>query len=133
MVILHSPRCLDYAAAGHPESPERVRSAVAQLQKGSHKWLSPTPCTNEDILRVHTRELLTTVCLGTFDDADTPVFPEIFDLAKLSAVLPLAPLNKHWLDSLLSRSCVLLVITQNGIVLWDSVTSITSRLPSRGH
>jgi acetoin utilization deacetylase AcuC-like enzyme len=85
MIILHSPRCLDYAAAGHPESPERVRSAVAQLQKGSHKWLLPEPCTNEDILRVHTRELLATVCLGTFDDADTPVFPEIFDLAKLSA------------------------------------------------
>lgn len=85
MVILHSPRCLDYAAAGHPESPERVRSAVAQLQKGSHTWLLPEPCANEDILRVHTRELLKTVLLDTFDDVDTPVFPEIFDLAKLSA------------------------------------------------
>jgi acetoin utilization deacetylase AcuC-like enzyme len=85
MVILHSPRSLDYASAGHPESPERVRSAVAQLQKGFHTWLLPEPCTNEDILHVHTQELLKAVLLGTFDDADTPVFPEIFNLAKLSA------------------------------------------------
>ena len=85
MVILHSPRCLDYAAAGHPESPERVRSAVALLQKEFHTWLLPAPCTDEDILRVHTRELLEAVRLGTFADADTPVFPEIFELAKLSA------------------------------------------------
>ena len=85
MVILHSPRCLDYAAAGHPESPERVRSAVAQLHKEFHTWLLPTPCTDEDILRVHTRELLDAVRLGTFADADTPVFPQILDLAKLSA------------------------------------------------
>lgn len=85
MIIFHSPRCLDYVAAGHPESPERVRSAVAQLQKGSHTWLLPTPCTDQDVLRVHTREMLNTLRLGTFEDADTPVFPEIFDLAKLSA------------------------------------------------
>jgi acetoin utilization deacetylase AcuC-like enzyme len=85
MVILYSPRCLDYAAAGHPESPDRVRSAVAQLQKEFHTWLLPAPCTDEDILRVHTRELLNAVRLGAFTDADTPVFPEIFDLAKLSA------------------------------------------------
>jgi acetoin utilization deacetylase AcuC-like enzyme len=76
---------LDYAADGHPESPERIRTAVAQLQKGFHTWQLPEPCTNEDILRVHTRELLKAVLLGTFDDADTPVFSEIFDLAKLAA------------------------------------------------
>src|SRR5260221_2856407 len=90
MVILYSPRCLDYAAAGHPESPERVRSAVAQLQKGFHTWLLPTPCTDEDILRVHSRELLDTVRLGTFADVDTPVFPEILETAKLSAGPPIA-------------------------------------------
>jgi len=85
MVILHSPRCFDYAAVGHPESPERVRSAVAQLQKEFHTWLLPTPCSDEDILRVHTRSLLDNVRLGTFADADTPFFPEILEIAKLSA------------------------------------------------
>jgi len=85
MVIVYSPRCLDYAAAGHPENPDRVRSAVAQLHKDFHTWITPTPCTDEDILRVHTRELLNAVRTGTFADADTPVFPEIFEIAKLSA------------------------------------------------
>ncbi|HXI83914.1 MAG TPA: histone deacetylase [Verrucomicrobiae bacterium] len=85
MVIVHSPRCLDYAAAGHPESPERVRSTVAQLQREFHTWMLPTPCSDEDILRVHTRELLDAVRLGSFTDADTPFFPEIPEIAKLSA------------------------------------------------
>jgi acetoin utilization deacetylase AcuC-like enzyme len=85
MVIVYSPRCLDYAAAGHPENPDRVRSAVAQLHKEFHTWVTPAPCTDEDILRVHTRELLTAVRTGGFVDADTPVFPEIFEIAKLAA------------------------------------------------
>jgi acetoin utilization deacetylase AcuC-like enzyme len=85
MVILYSPRCLDYAAAGHPESPERVRSAVAQLHKEFHTWIEPEPCTEEDILRVHTRDLMEAVRTGAFDDADTPFFPDIFEIAKLSA------------------------------------------------
>jgi acetoin utilization deacetylase AcuC-like enzyme len=85
MVILYSPRCLDYAAAGHPESPERIRPTVAQLQKEFHTWELPTPCTDEDILRVHTPALLEAARTGAFDDVDTPFFPEIFEIAKLSA------------------------------------------------
>jgi acetoin utilization deacetylase AcuC-like enzyme len=85
MVILYSPRCLDYAAAGHPESPERIRPTVAQLQKEFHAWELPTPCSDEDILRVHTRELLEAARTGAFEDADTPFFPEILEIAKLSA------------------------------------------------
>jgi acetoin utilization deacetylase AcuC-like enzyme len=85
MVIIYSPRCLDYGAAGHPESPERIRSAVAQLHKDFHTWVTPTPCADEDILRVHTRELLDAVRTGAFADADTPFFPQIFEIAKLSA------------------------------------------------
>jgi acetoin utilization deacetylase AcuC-like enzyme len=85
MVIVYSPRCLDYAAAGHPENPDRVRSTVAQLHKEFHTWVTPVPCADVDILRVHTRELLTAVRTGGFADADTPVFPEIFEIAKLAA------------------------------------------------
>ena len=85
MVIVYSPRCLDYAAASHPESPERVRAAVAQLHKEFHTWLTPTACTDDDILRVHTGEVLDAVRHGNFSDADTPFFPEIFEIAKLSA------------------------------------------------
>jgi acetoin utilization deacetylase AcuC-like enzyme len=85
MVIVYTPRCLDYAAPGHPENPERVRSAVTQLHKEFHTWATPDPCADEDILRVHSREMLESVRAGTFSDADTPFFPGIFGLAKLAA------------------------------------------------
>jgi len=85
MVVLYSPRCLEYAAAGHPENPERIRSAVAQLQKEFHTWVEPLPCTDDDILRVHTRQQLEAVRTGGFEDVDTPFFPDIFEIAKLSA------------------------------------------------
>jgi len=85
MIIVYSPRCLDYAAPGHPESPERVRAAVAQLHKEFHTWLTPEPCADEDILRVHTREMFDAVRTGAFSDADTPFFPDIFEIAKLAA------------------------------------------------
>jgi acetoin utilization deacetylase AcuC-like enzyme len=85
MVIVYSPRCLDYAAPGHPETPDRVRAAVAQLHKQSHTWVTPEPCTDDDILRVHSREMLDTVRTGSFSDADTPVFPQIHEIAKLAA------------------------------------------------
>jgi acetoin utilization deacetylase AcuC-like enzyme len=85
MTIIYSPRCLDYGAPGHPENPERVRSTVALLHKEFHTWVTPEPCTEEDILRVHSPEQLRAVQRGTFSDADTPFFPEIFEIAKLSA------------------------------------------------
>jgi acetoin utilization deacetylase AcuC-like enzyme len=85
MIIIYSPRCLDYGVLGHPENPERVRSAVALLHKEFHTWVTPEPCADEDILRVHSPELLTAVQTGTFSDADTPFLPEIFEIAKLSA------------------------------------------------
>ena len=85
MVIVYSPRCLDYAAPDHPENPERVRAAVAQLHKEFHTWATPEPCVDGDILRVHTRALLDAVRTGTFSDADTPFFPSIFEIAKLAA------------------------------------------------
>lgn len=85
MLIIHSPRCLDYEAPGHPESPQRVRLAVECLRRGDHKWIEPTPCADEDILRVHTPALLRAVKTGDYMDSDTPYFPDIYDLARLSA------------------------------------------------
>jgi len=85
MIIVHSPRSLDYEAPGHPENPERVRSAVALLHKEFHTWTIPEPCADDDILRVHSPELLAAVRTGAFADADTPFFPEIFEIAKLAA------------------------------------------------
>jgi len=85
MQIIYSPRCLEYAAAGHPESPDRVRRAAARLQQGRAVWLSPEPCADADILRVHSPALLDAVKTGTYQDADTPWFSNSYDLARLSA------------------------------------------------
>jgi len=85
MIIVHSPRCLDYAAEGHPESPERIRAAVAALGESDHVWIVPDACVEEDILRVHTRKMIDLVKTGQFYDADTPFFPNINEIARLSA------------------------------------------------
>ena len=85
MVIIHSPQCLQYAAEGHPESPERITTALDVLHEHHHDWLTPELCCEQDILRVHTPQLLTAVKDGTFSDADTPYFPQIFELAQLAA------------------------------------------------
>ncbi len=85
MVIIHSPRCLDYAAPGHPENPDRIRGAVRALQNRHHTWIEPIPCTEEDILRVHSVEHVRSLKSGDFADADTPHFANIYELACLSA------------------------------------------------
>lgn len=85
MVIIHSPRCLNYGTPGHPETPDRVRAAVAALHREFHTWLTPEPCTDGDILRVHAPGHLEAVKAGRFFDADTPFFPNIDDLARLAA------------------------------------------------
>jgi acetoin utilization deacetylase AcuC-like enzyme len=85
MLIVHSPRCLEYAAPGHPESPERVRATAAALKEYAHTWLVPQPCDESDLLRVHSPVLLRAVKQGRFSDPDTPFFPNIYELARLSA------------------------------------------------
>jgi acetoin utilization deacetylase AcuC-like enzyme len=85
MIIVHSPRCLEYAAPGHPESPERVRRAAELLRAANHEWLTPEPCGEEELLRAHGPGLLAAVRSGNYYDADTPWFPQIHELARLSA------------------------------------------------
>lgn len=85
MLLIYSPRCLDYTAPGHPESPDRVRRTVALLQRSYHVWLTPTPCTDVDLLRVHTPAVLAAVRTGQYFDADTPHFANIDELARLAA------------------------------------------------
>ncbi|HUK83182.1 MAG TPA: histone deacetylase [Verrucomicrobiae bacterium] len=85
MIIVHSPRCLGYAADGHPECPERVLTAVAELEESDHVWIVPEPCADADLLRVHTQAMIDAVKSGQFFDADTPFFPDIYELGRLSA------------------------------------------------
>lgn len=85
MKIFYSPRCLDYGFPGHPESPERIRSTAEHLASKGFAFTEPEPCGDEDILRVHSENLLRAVATGSFFDGDTPALPGIIDYAKLAA------------------------------------------------
>ena len=85
MKIIFSKRCLEYQSPGHPESPERVGSSYLYLRQKGFEFLEPEECLEEDILRVHARELLEEVRQERFFDLDTPALPGIFEYAKLSA------------------------------------------------
>ena len=85
MKIFYSPECLKYAQHGHPESPVRVDATVRFLREKGFDFTGPHPCRDEDILLAHAKDLLQSVNTGSFIDFDTPVFPGIYDIAKLSA------------------------------------------------
>lgn len=85
MKIFYSPRCLEYSQPGHPESPLRVEATVRLLREKGFEFTGPKPCRDEDILLAHSGELLESVNTGRFFDLDTPVFPGISEIAKLSA------------------------------------------------
>lgn len=85
MKIVFSPRYLEYKTPGHPESPERVRGAYDLLKKHGYDFVAPAPCTEKDILRVHTEGLVKLIKKGGFFDLDTPDLTGIFEYAKLAA------------------------------------------------
>jgi acetoin utilization deacetylase AcuC-like enzyme len=86
MVFVYTPRCLEYSAPGHPERPDRLIGITARLKAHpQHRWLTPDPCRVEDILQVHTPGHLRAVQTGEYFDADTPHFPDIYEIARLAA------------------------------------------------
>lgn len=85
MKIFYSPECLGYSQAGHPESPARAQYTYEYLEEKGLEFITPEPCTDEDILLAHTKDLLDSVKKGSFLDFDTPAYPGIYDIAKLSA------------------------------------------------
>ncbi len=84
MKIVFSQKCLEYSQAGHPESPERVRASYAYL-KDKFEFVHPDEINEADILLVHSQSLLDSVKTGSFYDADSPSYSDIFFYAKLSA------------------------------------------------
>ncbi|MEN8263167.1 MAG: histone deacetylase [Nitrospirota bacterium] len=85
MKIFYSPECLGYSQPGHPESPARTQHSYEYLEEKGAEFIDPEPCTDEDILLAHTQDLLDSVKNGNFMDFDTPAYPGIYDIAKLSA------------------------------------------------
>jgi acetoin utilization deacetylase AcuC-like enzyme len=84
MKVVFSPKCLEYDIPGHPESSERVRRTYEFLRNFNFKFVKPEPCTRQDLLLVHSKPLVDTIKHGIFENPETPVFPNVYDQAKLA-------------------------------------------------
>lgn len=84
MKIFYSPRCLEYKQEGHPESPERIQRTVEFLKEKGYQFSEPKECQEKDLLLCHSKEHIESVRKGTFFNADSPNYPNIFHFAKLS-------------------------------------------------
>ena len=96
MKIIFSEKCLEYSWPGHIERPERIRKALELLRQ--YEFLEPKPASQEDLLRVHSREyvnLIKNTESGSYLDGDTPAPPNIYEYALLSAGAALLAAQKH--------------------------------------
>ncbi len=84
MKIIFSKQCLEYEFPGHPESPQRVKSAYNLLKEKKIEFIEPEPAKEQDILRVHSSNLLQKVKNEEFLDTDTPNSKKMFAYALLS-------------------------------------------------
>jgi acetoin utilization deacetylase AcuC-like enzyme len=88
MILFHDESCLEYSAPSHPERPARIARSVPLL-KGRHpdwEWRIPKPASEAALLRVHSRDHVERIRNATRDfDADTPVYPKIYEHALRSA------------------------------------------------
>jgi len=85
MVIYFSLKCLEYNQPGHPESPQRILTTAKFLKEKGYTFIEPKPCNENDILRVHSKDMLMGIKKGTLYDGDTPPIPKIIEYAQLSA------------------------------------------------
>jgi acetoin utilization deacetylase AcuC-like enzyme len=88
MIIFHDPSCLEYSMPGHPERPARI-ARTAPLLKDRHpdwEWRQPAPASEAALLRAHSPDHVERIRNATRDfDADTPVYPNIYEHALRSA------------------------------------------------
>jgi len=88
MIIFHDERCLEYSAPGHPERPARIARTVPLLKERhpDWKWRIPEPASETATLRAHSNDHLEKIRNPRRDfDADTPVYPKIYDHALRAA------------------------------------------------
>ncbi|MCX7778963.1 MAG: histone deacetylase family protein [Patescibacteria group bacterium] len=84
MKIIFSPKCLEYHAFGHPESPTRVKSCLEFLKKKNFEFIEPSIASEKDLLLVHTPRLIDEVKNEKISDLDTPNIKGIFNYALLA-------------------------------------------------
>ena len=96
MIIITDKSCTSYHRPGHPERPARITLTQEMLRDQTElplAWATPTPATDDALLRAHTPEYLARLRIPRDFDADTAFFPNIASLARNStgsALLALA-------------------------------------------
>lgn len=75
----------EYGASGHPEAPFRVLKTFERLKSAGHAPAPPSLTAGAaDVALLHGEEHLNSIRLGTFEDADTPMYARIADIALIS-------------------------------------------------
>lgn len=93
LVLVSSPRFVDHVTpAGHPERPERaetLEAVAARFREQGGTVLEPRSATDEDLMRVHTREHIAGIVArrgrASMIDEDTFTSPDSDDIARLAA------------------------------------------------
>ena len=88
MIIFHDESCLLYSALGHPERSARIARSVPLLKERhpDWEWRIPKAASEAALLRAHSRDHVERIRNATRDfDADTPVYPKIYEHALRSA------------------------------------------------
>ena len=75
----------EYGASGHPEAPFRVKKSFERAKAAGHAPELPAMTAGaSDVSLLHGEGHLNSIRLGTFEDADTPMFARIADIALIS-------------------------------------------------
>ncbi|MFB6290488.1 MAG: histone deacetylase family protein [Candidatus Bipolaricaulia bacterium] len=83
MDLVFSEEALQYRSAGHPESPDRVKTAYNYL-KDKYRIKEPFQASTEDLFLVHDEDFVQRVKEGRFSDPDCPKYEDLFFYATLS-------------------------------------------------
>ncbi|HVE14596.1 MAG TPA: histone deacetylase [Elusimicrobiota bacterium] len=89
-VVFSDPATGGYHTEGHPEAPFRVLKTAERLRAAGLAPRLPPPAREEDALRVHSGEHLRRLAEGDYHDPDTPHYPWIAKLARVSLAGALA-------------------------------------------
>ena len=92
-IIYHEKYLEHNLGSGHPESPDRLKKTMEILKeiidKPNIELLKPKPATEEDLLRVHSKDYVDKIKSmsqeGNVLTLDTPVPKGVYEIAKLSA------------------------------------------------